>query len=125
MSIPPRQGRRQLQGRGQQRWAAIERDAIERAAIERAAIERAAIEWAAIERAAIEWAAIERAAIERAETREVAIEWAAIEWAAIERVVLPNSIALSQRVQTQIRDYLDTHDGTNEKLFGFELGAAP
>ena len=39
--------------------------------------------------------------------------------------MLPNSVALFERFQTQNRDYLDTLEGTNEKLFGFELGAPP
>ena len=41
------------------------------------------------------------------------------------RVVLPNSIALFQQFQLQNRNYLDTLEGTKEKLFGFELGAPP
>ena len=40
-------------------------------------------------------------------------------------VVLPNSVALFQRFQTQNREYLDNSNDTLEKLNGFELGAPP
>ena len=37
----------------------------------------------------------------------------------------PEQCSTFLRFQTQNRDYLDTLEGTNENIFGFELGAPP